>query len=324
MRCVVTGCCGFIGSNLTRELLKAGHEVVGIDKVFDEKRLPFYDKSFKPYQYSVNRITRKFIFIWDDINNVRSYHYEFNDVDVVYHLAAYTPIRDEDVHDNIHDTVKGTFAILDMIVDKEIPNLVFASTSSIYGDQEYKPIKEDEVGIYPISHYAAGKVANEAYIHSYCNHNNFKAWMFRFANVTGAGQNRGVIYDLLKKLKENPKEVEVLGNGKQSKSFFDVLDCVDALITVPAFDGNKSIVVYNLGNTMNITIGELAKVVIDEAGYDARIKYTGGDRGWVGDTPHTILNIDKVLATGWKPKYTCEQAIRRTVRWLLENDMFKM
>jgi len=320
MRVCVTGCCGFIGSNLTRTLLEQGREVVGIDKVFDPKRLPFYD-GCEVHHDNINKITRKFEFIWLDLNELSQYGYIFDDIDIVYHLAAYTPIRDEEIHKNIHDTVDATFTLLDLIVNHNVPKLVFSSTSSIYGEQPKRPLKENEAPIKPISHYAAGKIANEAYIQSYAFKHGFKAWMFRFANVTGAGQNRGVIYDLLSKLKDNPDELLVLGNGKQIKSFFDVEDCVKGLIDIPLTDKNNNVELYNLGNTMTITIGELAKIVSDEAGLFPKIKYSGGDRGWIGDTPHTIIDISKVLETGWKPNYTCEQAIRRTVRWLLENEI---
>ena len=305
MNVLVTGAAGFIGSNLVKRLLKERNDVIGIDN----------DENKKDVMNGLKG-NKHFHMIWGDINNIENYRNKFDDVDIIYHLAAYVVIRDEDVHENIRNTVDGTFRILDLIVNKSIPRLVFASTSSIYGEHAVDRIKEDNMGIYPISHYAAGKIANEAYINSYVCSNSFKAWMFRFANVTGAGQNRGVIYDFLKKLKDSPDELEVLGNGKQTKSFFDVDDCVEGLITIPNKDNNEDVQVYNLGNTETITVGELAKIVCDEAGYSPKIKYTGGNRGWKGDTPHTIIDITKALNVGWEPQYTCEEAIRRTVRSL--------
>jgi UDP-glucose 4-epimerase len=333
MKMLVTGCCGFIGSNLTKRLLDDGHTVIGIDKRFSELRLPYGKKisakinrmknnpvvGLKILSPPVFKVNDRFLFIKDDINHLMEYtKYFIERVDRVYHLAAYVAIRDEKLEDNINDTVNGTFAVLDYITKWCVPELVFTSTSSIYGDNAIGFVTERDGFIEPISHYAAGKVANEAYITSYSSHHPFKSCIFRFANVTGRNQNRGVIWDLLYKLKNNPDELEVLGDGKQRKSFFDVDDCVEALVNIP-FKDDKKIEVYNLGNKEIITIGELARIVCDEAGYEPVICYTGGDRGWVGDTPNTEINVDKALSTGWKPRYTCEESIRRTVRWMLDN-----
>jgi len=319
MKCLVTGCCGFIGSNLVKTLLDEGHEVVGIDKRYSPLRLPHKEKAYEITKGDYNRITKKFTFIWAPLKDIRVFSYLMENVDIVYHLAAYVTIRDENVHENIKDTVEGTFELLDFIVNRDIPKLVFASTSSIYGEDAVDFIDEDSITLKPVSHYASGKIANEAYIQSYAIHNNFKAWIFRFANVTGKNQNRGAIWDFIHKLNDNPDELLVLGNGKQSKSFFDVEDCVRGLIDVPKMDGNKHVEVYNLGNDEVITVGEIAKIVCDEMHLKPKIKYSGGDRGWIGDTPNTEISIKKVLDIGWTPKYSCEESIRRTVRWMVSN-----
>lgn len=322
MKCLVTGISGFIGSNLATTLMDLGHSVIGIDKRCSLLRLPFADRmrEMSIDKYSANRITRDYTFIWDDLNNLKSYgasHLE--DIDIVYHLAANVSIREEEIDRNINDTVMGTFAVLDYISDFNIPKLVFSSTSSIYGDNAVGFITEKNGYIEPISHYAAGKVANEAYINSYAVKNPFKAWIFRFANVTGKNQNRGVIWDLVGKLKKDSKNLEILGNGKQRKSFFEVEDCVKGLIDIPSKNMNNNIEVYHLGNNEVITISKLAKIVCDEMGIKPKIRYTGGDRGWIGDTPHTEISIEKALSKGWKPTYTCEESIRRTIKWMLDN-----
>jgi len=319
MKCVVTGCCGFIGSNLVQTLLDEGHEVVGIDKNYSPLRLPYNEKAYKIHEGDYNKITKKFTFIWAPLHEIRVFSYLMDNTDIVYHLAAYVTIRNEDIHDNIKNTVEGTFELLDLIVSREIPRLVFASTSSIYGEDAVGFIDEDSITLKPISHYASGKIANEAYINSYAYHNNFRAWIFRFANVTGKNQNRGAIWDFIHQLKENPEKLTVLGNGKQRKSFFDVDDCVRGLIDIPKKDKNLNVEVYNLGNDQIITVGEIAKLVCEEVGVDAKIKYSGGDRGWVGDTPNTEISITKALNTGWCPKYTCEESVRRTAKWMLTN-----
>ena len=319
MKCLVTGCCGFIGSNLAKELIDEGNTVIGIDKVFSPLRLPYYKKKINISQGNVFSITNNFTYIHDDLNNISNYNFLLDDINVVYHLAAYVTIRDEDVHQNIKDTFNATIALLDLMVNQDIKNLVFSSTSSIYGDHAIDFINEEEGKLLPISHYASGKIANEAYIMSYAYHNNIKAWIFRFANVTGANQNRGVIWDLLFKLKKDPDNLFVLGNGKQRKSFFDVSDCVRGLIDIPRIDDNKYVKIYHLGNRGIIEISKLAEIVCNEAGYKPDIHYSGGDRGWKGDTPNTEISIEKALSVGWYPKYTGDEYIKRTVRWMLKN-----
>jgi len=202
---------------------------------------------------------------------------------------------------------------------KDIKKLVFASSSAVYGIADVVPTPENLPNIRPISLYGASKFANEAFINAYCDLYGLKAWMFRFANVIGKNEHRGVIYDLVKKLNVNQKELEILGDGKQEKSFFAVEDCVDGLLDIPKKDNNKMVEIYNLGNTETIRIKRLAEIVCEEIGVNPKFKFTGGDRGWKGDAPYTILDIKKALKVGWKPKYKIEEAIRRTERWIFDN-----
>jgi UDP-glucose 4-epimerase len=200
----------------------------------------------------------------------------------------------------------------------DIKNIIFASSSAMYGDTKVIPTPEDLPDIRPSSMYAASKVSNEAFIHAYCNIYGMKAWMFRFSHVIGRHEHRGVIIDLIAKLNKNVETLEILGDGNQGKSFFDVSDCVRGLIEIPKKDNNKTVAIYNLANTDYITIKEVAKIVCEEIGVSPVFKYTGGVRGWSGDTPNTILDITRALKVGWKPTYDCRTAVRNTVNYLFE------
>jgi len=322
MKILVTGASGFIGSNLTERLLKKGHELIGIDKDFEKRYLlnKVIPKEIKMEKKSLNKITDNFSMIWDDINNISSYYYVLDNVDEVYHLAASADIKISFKNPKIDfkNNVLGTNEILEMMRKKEIKKLVFSSSSAIYGECGVYPTPETVTNVRPISLYGSSKLASEVFMHVYSDLYNIKTWIFRFANVVGRHEHRGVIPDFYRKLKQNPKELEILGDGNQQKSYFDVSDCVNGLIEIPKMDGNKGSEVYNLGYETTIKVKDLADVVSDELSLSPEYKFTGGDRGWKGDIPVSILDISKALKAGWKPKYDVEKAIRRTVNYLQE------
>jgi len=267
--------------------------------------------------------SKKFLMIWDDINKIEKYNNRLNEVDMVYHLGASADIRKS--YDNptmdLNNNVMGTSAVLEFMRKNDVHKLVFASSSSVYGETLITPTPESVENIRPISLYGASKLANEAFINSYCHLYGMKAWMFRFANVVGKYMHRGVIYDFYQKLQDNPKELYILGDGKQEKSFFDVDDCINGMITIPKHKTNKKSDVFNLGNNSTITVKKLADIVCDELNLRPKYIYSGGDRGWPGDTPYTILSIEKARNTGWEPQYTCEESIRRTIQYLSNGKM---
>ncbi|EMR74106.1 nucleoside-diphosphate-sugar epimerase [Thermoplasmatales archaeon SCGC AB-539-N05] len=310
MRILVTGASGFIGSNLVEKLINDGNNVIGIDN----------DKEKKHLLKDVIGLSN-FEMIWDDINDLEDHQNKLSNIDEVYHLAASADIRKSftDPTLDLKNNVLGTNAVLEFIRKNDINKLVFSSSSSIYGVTKVTPTPEDVPDIRPISMYGSSKLANEAFIHSYSDLYGIKAWMFRFANVVGRHMHRGVISDFYHKLLKNDKELEILGDGNQEKSYFDVSDCVDGLINIPVVDGSKSVEIYNLGNTETMKVSKLAEIVCNELGVNPTFKYAGGDRGWPGDTPYTILSIKKALKVGWKPKYSCEESIRRTMKYLSDN-----
>ena len=317
---LVTGCAGFIGSNLAEELWNQGHSVFGID--IDTKKKENLSFALGETQSSYGSMVGidRFRMIWDDINKVDSYKIFLNNIDTIYHLAASADVRKSlvDPTCDLYNNVNGTNSILELMRKADIKNLVFASSSAMYGDTKVIPTPEDLPDIRPNSMYAASKVANEAFINAYCNIYGMKAWMFRFSHVIGRHEHRGVIIDLIAKLNKNVETLEILGDGNQGKSFFDVADCVRGLIEIPQKDKNKSVEIYNLANTDSMKIKQVAKIVCEEIGVNPIFKYTGGIRGWPGDTPNTILDITKALSVGWKPKYDCKTAVRNTVKYLFE------
>lgn len=209
-------------------------------------------------------------------------------------------------------TFNTTFNILQMMKEFKVKKLFFASTSAIYGES-YDVLNEDYGPLQPVSNYGAGKLASEAFISAFSSTYKIQTWITRFPNVVGERFTHGVIYDFIHKLQKNPKELEVLGNGEQCKPYVYVKDLVAGILYVidhASADYN----VYMLGADSRTKVKEIAAMVIEEMGLDATIRYTGGDRGWVGDVPEFRYNLDKVNSLGWKAAYTSNEAVRLAIQ----------
>jgi len=317
---LLTGCGGFIGSNLLEYLLTQKNLVLGMDNDFI-KRQPMekYMNPLNPlYHGDPTCLSNNFFAIWDNVTNIANYHVELTDVDTIYHLAAASDIKRSlaDPTWDLKENVLATHAVLEQMRRRDIKNLIFTSTSVVHGLDAPTPTLETGVDLYPISQYAASKIACEVFIHAYSHVYGIKAWIFRLGNVIGKNQHRGVIFDFVKKLTKNQKELEILGDGKQIKSYVHVSDVINALTWIPRHNNNKKSEVYNIASHDQMTVTALADIVCDEMNLSPKYKYIGGDHGWVGDVPQVVLSIDKALSTGWNPKYKCEEAIRRTVNEL--------
>jgi len=301
---LVTGAAGFIGSNLVETFLNQGHKVIGIDN------------DYKNHKHLKNVISNhNFDMFWKDIKEINNFKNLFGKIDIVYHMAAASDIKRSavDTKWDLEENVIGTHVILEFMREENIKNLVFASTSVVYGENAPRPTPENCPDRFPISQYAASKISAEAFIHAYANLYGIKAWIFRFANVVGKHQHRGVIYDFVHKLQKNQKELEILGNGNQLKSYFHVSDCINGILYAVEKDKNKNVETYNLAVKDTITVTELADIVCNQLGVKPDYKYTGGDRGWQGDVPKISLVVDKIFKLGWRPKYNCKEAIRKSV-----------
>ena len=317
---LITGNAGFIGSNLCEHLLcddvmhGKNIKVTGLDR--DRTHKEFLASCFK---------SKNFHQIWGDINNIEDHCDKLIDVDTIYHLAAAADIRAslKNTNADLTDNTIGTHSVLEFMRKRDIKNLVFSSTSSIYGIAPIVPTPEDIPDIRPISQYAASKFGAEAFINAYCSLYGIRARMYRFANVVGKNMHRGVIWDFIHKLQQNPKELEILGNGKQEKSLFDVTDCIRGFVEISKSDGIKPCDVYNLGNVNTITVRKIADVVCDDLGVKPVYNFTGGDCGWKGDTPYTILSISKAEHAGWSPTYSCVETIHRAVFDICQREKIK-
>ncbi|MEM0466999.1 MAG: GDP-mannose 4,6-dehydratase [Candidatus Thermoplasmatota archaeon] len=310
MKYLVTGGAGFIGSNLVDTLmLEHPEKIVVIDNLRTGKK-----------DFIKDHLTKKnFTFLKNDIKRVQSFPNET--FDWVFHLAANADIRGG-IHNtkvDLEENVIGTHCVLEFMRKHDCKKLVFASSSALYGETTVLPTPENVPDIKPISFYGASKIAAEHFISSYCSTYGMQSWMFRFANVVGKRCTHGVIPDFVAKLKKNPRELEILGDGNQTKSYFDVSDCVAGLINIPRVDTWVVAEAYNLANTETIQVKDLAPIVVDEMGLkNVKYRFTGGDRGWIGDVPVTILSFEKAKKAGWRTTLSLEQTVRRTVRYLLD------
>jgi UDP-glucose 4-epimerase len=298
----LTGGSGFIGSHVVERLLKDGHTVTVYDNLVTGNR--------KLIEHHIGN--PNFQFVKADILNADALKEYMPGHDIVWHLAANTDIvKGNNITDfDLKNCTIGTYNVLECMRKSGIKDLMFASSATVYGDMPPKPLAETDGPLLTISLYGAGKLACEGMISAYCHLFDMHACIYRFGNVVGGHMWHGVIYDFIQKLKNNPQELEILGDGKQEKNFFMVEDCINGMLTV--FNKQeKDCDVFNLGTDTFTTVTNVADIVCEEMELkNVKYKYSGGSRGWRGDAPYVHFNIDKVKQLGWSPKYTSDGAVR--------------
>jgi UDP-glucose 4-epimerase len=255
-----------------------------------------------------------------DIKDARRLDEIFAGNDVVFHMAAHANIRESFANHraDLDNNLEGTLNVLEAMCKNEIQDLVFASTSAVYGEASVMPTPENYSPV-QTSLYGASKLASEAYAEAYTELMPVKFWAFRFANVVGERCRRGVIWDFVHKLLKNPSELEILGNGKQSKEYFHVKDCVDGMM-VGYRKASSKVNTFNLGVAEQTLVDRVADIVIEEMHLkNVKRRYTGGPRGWIGDNPLVELSLGKIERLGWRQEISSEEAIRHTTRWTLEH-----
>lgn len=298
MKVAVTGGAGFIGSRLSEKLLEK-HEVKIIDNLASGKK---------------ENIPEKAELVEADIKE-ENLEEAFQDVDAVFHLAANPKVNTfpEDRDKDFNENLTGTKNVLEACEKTDVEELVFASSSVVYGEEAPIPTEEDE-NLDPISMYGATKAGGEHMCQVYQQIFDIDLTIVRLANIVGGRNQKGVIYDFIHKLKDNPEKLVILGNGKQRKSYLHVSDTVSGILS--AWKSEKT--VFNIGSEDSIDVDQIADIVAVEMDLNPMHEYTGGEKGWDGDVPEMRLSIEKLKETGWTPEHNSASSVRKTVQELLE------
>lgn len=314
-RVLVTGGAGFIGSHLVDALMVRGFHVRVVDNLSSG---------------NLNNIeswvgSRRFEFVRGDLKDPGVALKGVEDVELVLHLAANPDVRlgesDPSVHFN--ENLLATFNLLEAMRKSVKPKrVVFASTSTVYGEADVFPTPEDYGPLLPISVYGAAKLGCEALIASYCHTFGFSAVLLRFANIVGSRAKHGVIVDFVRKLRRSPEELEILGDGKQKKSYLHVKDLVDAFFVVlPCLETRGVVEAFNVGSLDWVEVERVAEIVCEEMEIgNPRFRFNnvlGDGRGWKGDVKTMQLSAEKLVGLGWKPTLNSEETIRVSCRELL-------
>ena len=309
MFCIVTGGAGFIGSHVVDALVAAGDDVLVIDdcSAGTTENLAGHLASGRVAVIGQNLL--------DD-----GWQRHLERGDRVYHIAADPDVRQSAMtpDSQMKNNVIATYRVLEAMRAYGVPDLVFTSTSTVYGDATVIPTPETYTPLEPISVYGATKLACEALISSYCHSFDMRAWIYRFANIIGERSNHGVIWDFIRKLRENPQELEILGDGRQTKSYLEVGECVRAVQFGIAHAGDP-VNIFNIGSEDWIDVVAIADIVAGEMGLsDVRYRFTGGERGWVGDVPRMQLSVERLKDLGWRCGTSSEESVRAAARAMLE------
>jgi UDP-glucose 4-epimerase len=311
-RILVTGGAGFIGSYLVDHLIDKGNITTVFDNMSSGK-IGFIEEHLE------NPI---FTLIKGDLLDRKAIEEACRDVDFVFHVAANPDVRlgtsDTKVH--FDQNILATYNLLEAMRKNSVKKIAFTSTSTIYGEAQIMPTPENYGPLIPISLYGASKLACEALITSYSHTFDIQAWVFRFANIVGPRSTHGIIVDFIKKLRENPTRLEILGDGKQEKSYLHVSECIDAILYAIE-KSKKNVNIFNIGSEDTISATRIGETIVEEMRLSGiRFTYTGGNRGWRGDVPRMRLDIEKLKAIGWKPVYTSERSVRETAKALIKGN----
>jgi len=313
---LVTGGAGFIGSHLVDALLDRKDEVIVIDNLSSGKMENLREAS--------KRAGLKLIKM--DLKEPRNLPEVLDGVSTVFHFAANPEVQVGETAPSVHfqENLLTTFNLLEAIrLNRGRKTVVFASTSTVYGEPEQLPTREDYGPMLPISTYGASKLGCESLISSYAYTHGVRGLIFRMGNCVGARSGHGVIADFIQKLKANPAELEILGDGTQTKSYVHVSDCVNAFfVGLDRFLRTEGRVgLYNLSSPDQVSVKRIAQIVVEEFGLgNVKMKLTGGvdgGRGWFGDVKVMHLSVEKLLSLGWQPKFSSEEAVRSATKELL-------
>ena len=304
---LVSGGAGFIGSYLGEKLINNGCFVVAIDNYLRGK----------PENISLLLQKKNFNFVYGDLNDLSLLCKIIADYEIEYivHLAANSDIQASAMDPQIEfeSTAKTTWSVLMAMRQCGVKNLFFASTSAVYGELvNNTPFKETDI-LNPVSYYGSAKMASECFIKSFSYMNNFNSLIFRFPNVIGPNLTHGVFYDFINRLKANPRKLEVLGNGTQSKPYMHVEDLANAILSQLFI--NKGVNIFNVGVEGSTSVKSIAEMVVKEMKLeDCEIVYGTENVGWKGDVPKFSYCLDKIHATGWKAKMSSDEAALRTIK----------
>jgi UDP-glucose 4-epimerase len=307
MKALVTGGAGFIGSNFVDRLLAGGHHVTVLDNFSTGQRDFLAQAASKP----------RFALVEGDLTDPAAVHKAVAGHDFVFHLAANADVRfgtHRPKRDLEQNTI-ATFNVLDAMRVHAVKRIAFSSTGSVYGEPDVFPTPESCPFPVQTSLYGASKLAGEGLIQAFCAGFGFQGYIFRFVSILGERYTHGHVFDFIRKLKADPHQIEVLGNGRQRKSYLYVQDCVDAVLKVIE-TASAPVNVFNLGTAEHCDVDESLSWICGRLGVAPRRRYTGGERGWIGDSPFIFLDTAKVRSLGWRPKLTIREAVLKTVDYL--------
>jgi UDP-glucose 4-epimerase len=309
-RYFVTGGAGFIGSNLIDRLLADGHFVTAYDN-FSTGQRSFIEPAIRHGNFRL---------IEGDVLDLPRLAGAMRGHDMVFHLAANADVRFGTNHPrrDLEQNTIGTHNVLEAMRSADVKRIAFSSTGSVYGEPDVFPTPETAPFPVQTSLYAASKLAGEAMISAYCAGFGFQAAIFRFVSILGERYSHGHVFDFYQQLANDPSQIRVLGDGSQRKSYLYVQDCIDGMLTainpMPA-----TVNVFNLGCDEYCRVNDSLDWICNKLGVSPKCNYTGGQRGWIGDSPFIFLDTQRIRSLGWRPKLTIRQGVERTVDYLQEN-----
>jgi len=304
-KCFITGGAGFIGSHL-------------VDRLIESDKLTVYDNlSTGRKELIQQHLDRENLhFIEADLHDFDTLNKAIANHDIVFHLAANPDVRAgiKNTRIDLEQGTLTTYNVLEAMRLNCVSRIVFASSSTVYGEAGSMAIAEDYGSLLPISFYGAAKLASEGFISAFCHMFDVQAWIFRFANVIGGRSGHGVIFDFINKLKRNSQEMEILGDGTQQKPYICVDDCIEGILFgLEHFC--EQVNILNLGTNSSTNVASIANMVVEAMGIaDVRFNYTGGSRGWRGDVPQVRYDNTRMKDLGWEPELSSDEAVRQAIK----------
>ncbi len=304
---IVTGGAGFIGSTMVDELAARGASVTIVDN---------FSTGFREFVCKHPNAT----LAEGDLLDTAFLDQTFRGHDFVFHFAANADVKDGLLHPrkDVEQNTLATHNVLEAMRKNGIKEIAFSSTGSAYGEQDVIPTPEDAPFPIQTSLYGASKVACEGLLSAYAFGYGFRVFIYRFVSMLGPRYTHGHVIDFYKKLLADPTRLQVLGNGLQKKSYLHVSDCIRAMLTIVEQSKMPNDVhVYNIGHTDWLEVNQSIAIICREMKVSPKLEYTGGERGWVGDSPKILLDTKRLRGLGWKESFSVEDAVKDTLKFLI-------